>query len=125
MQGLLLLGSPRLAWDVILENLLHNPRKLVLQAELLLTHSCVMGVEASESFLVGEVRPERESHVGPWGQDDLLARSLLCVSCLSAAEGCQLLVLSFNLLAERMGECSSGLGTCLLGSTEHWDSTGI
>lgn len=60
-----------------------------------------MGVEASEAFLVGEIRSEREPHVGPWGQDHLLAGSLLCVCRLPTAEGCQLLVLSFNLLAER------------------------
>lgn len=112
IQGPLLLGSPRLAWDMILANLFCHLSKLVLQAELLLTHSSVMGIKASEAFLVGEVRPESEPHVGPRGQDHLLARSLLCVCGLPAAEGCQLLVLSFNLLAERMGECFAGLG-CL------------
>lgn len=71
---------------------------------MLLTHGSVMGIEASEAFLVGEVRPEGEPHVGPWGQDHLLSWSLLCVRCLPATEGCQLLVLSFNLLAERRGE---------------------
>lgn len=71
---------------------------------MLLTHSGVMGIEASEALLVGEVRPEGEPHVGPWGQDHLLSWSLLCVRCLPATEGCQLLVLSFNLLAERRGE---------------------
>lgn len=56
-----------------------------------------MGVKASEAFLVGEIGSEREPHVGPWGQDHLLARSLLRICRLPAAEGCQLLVLSFNL----------------------------
>jgi len=60
-----------------------------------------MGVKAGEALLVGEVGPEREPHVGPRGQDHLLAGSLLCVCRLPAAEGCQLLVLSFNLLAEK------------------------
>lgn len=77
-----------------------------------------MGIEASEAFLVGEVRPECEPHVGPWGQDHLLARSLLCVCRLSAAEGCQLLVLSLNLSAERTGERSAGLG-CLQAQRAH------
>lgn len=77
-----------------------------------------MGIEASEAFLVGEVGPEREPHVGPWGQDHLLAGGLLSVCRLSATEGCQLLVLSFNLLAERTGECSTGLRTSPLGSAE-------
>lgn len=84
-----------------------------------------MGIEASEAFLVGKVRPECEPHVRPWGQDHLLARSLLCVRCLPATEGCQLLVLSFNLLAERMGECSAEFGTYLLESPEHWGSAGV
>lgn len=84
-----------------------------------------MGVEAGEAFLVGEIGPEREPHVGPRGQDHLLARSLLCVGRLPATEGCQLLVLSFNLLAERTGEHLAGLGTCPLGSAEHLDSAGV
>lgn len=100
----LLPGSPGLTWDVVPANLVPYPSKLALQAQVLLTHSGVMGIKASEAFLVGEVRPEGEPHVGPWGQDHLLSWSLLCVRCLPATEGCQLLVLSFNLLAERRGE---------------------
>lgn len=56
-----------------------------------------MGVEASEALLVGEVGPESQPHVGAWGQDDLLAGGLLRVRRLPAAEGCQLLVLRFDL----------------------------
>lgn len=56
-----------------------------------------MRVESSEALLVGEVGPEGEPHIGPWGQDDLLPGSLLGVCCLPATEGCQLLVLCFNL----------------------------
>lgn len=86
---------------------------------MLLTHSGVMGIKASEAFLVGEVRPEGEPHVGPWGQDRLLSWSLLCVRCLPATEGCQLLVLSFNLLAERRGEAGEP-AVCSLGRSG-WD----
>lgn len=64
---------------------------------VLLTHGRVMGVEASEALLVGEVGPESQPHVGAGGQDDLLAGGLLGVRRLPAAEGCQLLVLRFDL----------------------------
>lgn len=64
---------------------------------VLLTHGRVVGIEASEALLVGEVGPESQPHVGARGQDDLLARCLLGVRRLPAAEGCQLLVLRFDL----------------------------
>lgn len=93
--------------------------RLALQAQMLLTHGSVMGIEAGEAFLVGEVRPEGEPHVGPWGQNHLLSRSLLCVRRLPATEGCQLLVLSFNLLGERRGEPGEP-AVCSLGRSG-WD----
>lgn len=64
---------------------------------MLLTHGRVVGIEASEALLVGEVGPESQPHVGAGGQDDLLAGGLLRVRRLPAAEGCQLLVLRFDL----------------------------
>lgn len=64
---LLLPENPRLTWDVVPANLVPCPSKLALQAQMLLTHSGVMGIEAGEAFLIGEVRPEGEPHVGPWG----------------------------------------------------------
>lgn len=66
-----------------------------------LTHSHVVGIKASESLLIGEIRAESDGHEGARGKNHFLAGGLLRVSGLSATEGCQHLIFCFYLWGQR------------------------
>lgn len=64
---------------------------------LQLTHSHVVGIKSRESLLIGEIGLESDGHEGARGEDHFLARGMLSVRGLPAAEDCQQLVFSFYL----------------------------